>query len=86
MKTIIDTLRYGWDVSRILRMLMGIAVLILGWVQHDNLMLLFGAWLILLPLFNLARCGAGGCDVNQSPPKQGSVIPGDKIKNFGEVK
>lgn len=86
MKTIIETLRCGWDTPRVIRVLVGLAVLLPGAVQGDSVLLFFGAWLTLLPLLNLSCCGAGGCDVNHSKPKQVSDMADDKIKNFDEVK
>ncbi len=58
MKTIIAT---GWNFMRILRLIIGIAVMVFAVRNHDLLLGLGGGFLVLMSVFNAGCCGTGGC-------------------------
>jgi hypothetical protein len=63
----------GWNVFRIIRLLIGIAALVQGIIQKEGLVLVAGSWILLGALFNRGCCGSGGCTVptsNQSSAKE----------------
>jgi hypothetical protein len=63
----------GWNVFRIIRLLIGIAALVQGIIQKEGLVLVAGSWILFGALFNRGCCGSGGCTVptsNQSSAKE----------------
>lgn len=86
MRTLINTIRYGWDAARVIRLIIGLLVLTLAAFRADQMMLFFGGWLTLMPLLNASCCGVGGCDINQSKDNQKSTAGAVEITNFEEVK
>lgn len=66
-----------WHASRILRTVMGIAALVYGILNHDNLMSLAGGFLLFMGVTNTG-CGANGCGV---PANQANHLK----KSIGET-
>ena len=64
MKKIIN----GWNVMRVVRSLIGIAALVQGVLQKENLLLVAGLWILFSAVFNVGCCGSGGCTI-QTPGK-----------------
>ncbi len=50
---------YGWSLSRVLRLAMGLAVIVQGILVGDGLLITAGALFSLMPLLNVG-CGPGG--------------------------
>ena len=55
------TLTTDWSFMRVFRVVTGVAALTYSIVKHDYLAGIAGLFLLLIGLFNVARCGAGGC-------------------------
>ncbi len=56
----------GWNVFRIIRLLIGMIALVQGIIQKEGLMLLAGSWILFSALFNKGCCGPAGCSVPAS--------------------
>jgi hypothetical protein len=54
--------RYNWSVSRVLRLLVGIVLLVVGFVNHDSVLRFFGLLFLLQALLNLG-CMGGACAI-----------------------
>ena len=53
-----------WNISRIIRMVFGIGLCVMGITSKENVITLFGALLMFQGIFNLSCCGAGGCSLS----------------------
>lgn len=60
MKTLLTT---GWSFMRILRLIMGTAVIVVAIVRHDMLLGLAGGFLVLMSVLNAGCCGTSGCSI-----------------------
>lgn len=49
------------DSGRILRLLIGVSLVLIGIFLKESLLAVFGAWLLLLGAFNVSCCGSGSC-------------------------
>lgn len=58
MKTILTT---GWNLMRMIRLIMGIVVVIFAIRRHDMFLGLAGGFLVLMSLLNAGCCGVSGC-------------------------
>ena len=54
----------GWNMPRIIRLVLGIALCIFGTTSKENITTLFGALLIFQGILNLSCCGTGGCSLS----------------------
>lgn len=86
LKSVINSMRYGWDAGRVIRLSIGLLVLGIAAYQFDKLMMVMGGWLVLLPLLNVSCCGTGGCDINHVPKSQRSGQQETEVTSFEEVK
>jgi hypothetical protein len=59
----------GWNVMRVVRLLIGIAALVQGVLQKENLLLVAGLWILFSAVFNVGCCGSGGCTIQSSSKK-----------------
>lgn len=50
-----------WDFSRILRLALGLFIIAQSIVTKEWVFMVLGVWFSLLPIFNIACCGATGC-------------------------
>lgn len=57
--------RYNWSLSRVLRLLVGLVLLVVGFVNHDSVLRFFGLLFSLQALLNLG-CMGGACAI---PPR-----------------
>ncbi|MCH3970055.1 MAG: hypothetical protein LKH27_04300 [Prevotella sp.] len=53
----------NWSISRIIRLLSGLALIILGSVMKESIINFLGVLLFLQGLLNLSCCGTGGCSM-----------------------
>ena len=53
----------GWNVVRIIRLLLGIAALIQGIIEKETWMFVAGGVLLLGAILNLGCCGSSGCSL-----------------------
>lgn len=67
MKKVLTT---GWNFMRVFRIVTGVAALTYAIVKHDYLAGIAGSFLLLIGLFNVAGCGAGGCALPNPPHKK----------------
>lgn len=61
-----DILFRNWNFVRILRLIMGVAIIVMGIQQQQTMMAVLGGLFSLLAIFN-AGCTAQGCNY---PPSQ----------------
>ncbi len=54
----------GWDLFRIIRAGLGIAVIVQGIVESEIMIVVVGVIFGGMALFNIGCCGANGCAVN----------------------
>jgi hypothetical protein len=62
MKTILQ----GWHFTRILRLVLALAILLQGIIAKDSIAIILGIALGGMAVANIGCCGAGGCAVNQN--------------------
>lgn len=72
----------NWNFMRIIRLVLGIAVIIQGIVLAEWMFIVLGGFFSLMPLLNIGCCGATGC--NTRPQKNSRNITEDII--YEEVK
>lgn len=63
MKRVIDT---PWNFLRIIRLLLGVAVVIQGLLKAEYVLALAGGLVAMMALFQVGCCGSNGCSVPQS--------------------
>lgn len=51
-----------WSVMRVIRLLMGIAIIVQGFYVHQWTYVAMGGLFTLMPLFNMGCCSTGACD------------------------
>lgn len=60
MKTILQ----GWNFMRILRLILGTAIMVQGIVARDTITIILGVAFGGMAVAKIGCCGAGGCAVN----------------------
>jgi len=53
----------GWNILRMLRLLIGIAAVVQGISQRENVLWIAGSFLLLSAVFDFGCCGSTGCAV-----------------------
>lgn len=81
MNTYWKQLLINWNVCRIVRIIAGVPVMIMGINQHDWSIILFGAAFLALGLFSTQCCASGAC---YTPTRQTDTP--DKPVEFEEIK
>jgi hypothetical protein len=66
MKAILN----GWNVMRIVRLILGVAILVQGIVAKDTLTIILGIFLGGTAVANVGCCGANGCAINTPSTKK----------------
>ena len=66
----------GWNLMRILRLVIGTAIMVQGIVTRDALTIILGVAFAGMAAANVGCCGAGGCAVNTRTTRN------DKIKDI----
>ena len=63
----------NWNLMRALRLVIGLAITIQGFIANDKLFIIAGLLFTGMALFNIGCCGAGGCNTpitkNDKPVK-----------------
>ena len=54
----------GWNVMRLLRLILGIIIIVQGIQGNDWSFILLGSLFSLMPIFNVGCCGASGCNTS----------------------
>lgn len=54
----------GWDLMRILRLVMGVAIVLQSIHLKEYAMGFIGAWFAIMAIANIGCCGVGGCNTN----------------------
>jgi hypothetical protein len=57
----------GWNFMRILRFVLGIAIIVQGIVSKETMTTVLGVVFGGMALANIGCCGMGGCAVNRTP-------------------
>ena len=52
----------NWNLMRALRLVIGLAIAIQGFIANDKLFIIAGLLFTGIALFNIGCCGAGGCN------------------------
>ena len=63
------TLLKGWNVMRLLRLMLAAVILVQGIVSGEAVAIILGAAFGGMALANIGCCSAGGCSVNQRSNK-----------------
>lgn len=69
----------NWDLTRIIRLLLGMAVAIYSISSKEYIFLILGGILLFQAIMNVSCCGAGGCYTDNQQKKN---IYGDQIKKY----
>lgn len=69
----------NWDLTRIVRLLLGIVVAIYSITSKDYIFLMLGGILLFQAITNVSCCGAGGCYTDN---QQKRTVYGDQIKKY----
>lgn len=69
----------GWDIVRIVRLLLGVAATIYSISSKEYVFLMVGGLLLFQAAMNISCCGAGGCSTD-SQQKKG--IYSNQIKKY----
>ncbi len=62
-----DAIFKNWTFSRVLRLIIGIAIMVQAFISKDTLFGVAGLLFTSMAFFNMGCCGAGGC---AAPPKE----------------
>ena len=69
----------GWNIMRILRLGLGIAIIIQGIVAKETMTIVLGAIFGVLVLANIGCCGSNGCAVNSRPTNKTKRIDYEEL-------
>lgn len=70
-----------WNVMRLIRLLLGLAIIVQGIWTKENAFIMLGIFFAALPLLNIGCCSTGGCSVNtQKTQKPASDVTFEEIK------
>lgn len=58
------TITKGWNFIRILRLILGTAIMVQGIVARDTVTVILGVAFAGMAVANIGCCGGGGCAVN----------------------
>lgn len=58
------TITQGWNFMRILRLVLGTAIMVQGIVARDTITIILGVVFAAMAVANIGCCGAGGCAVS----------------------
>lgn len=61
---IMKAILQGWNFMRMLRLVLGLAILVQGIVSKDTITIILGAAFAGMAFANIGCCGAAGCAVN----------------------
>lgn len=70
----------SWNLMRLLRLAMGIAIIFQGIDLEQWLFVAIGVLLALMPLFNIGCCGTNGCSTKISKSKKHKETTYTEIK------
>lgn len=59
----INRILSGWNLVRILRLVLGIIIIVQGISTKEWTFVMLGSLLTLMPLLNIGCCGPSGCNV-----------------------
>ena len=68
----IQSIFSNWNLIRVLRLVIGLAILVQGIMAKDAMFGIAGVVFTLTALFNIGCCGAGGCN---TPTKKITETP-----------
>lgn len=60
------SIKSGWSVMRVIRLLMGIAIIVQGFYIHQWTYVAMGGLFTLMPLLNIGCCSTGACYTPQN--------------------
>lgn len=58
------TISQGWNIMRLLRLILGTAIMVQGIVAKDTITIILGVAFVGMAVANIGCCGAGGCAIN----------------------
>ena len=71
----------GWNVIRLIRLVLGVAILVQGMIASNITSILVGAILGGMAMANIGCCGANGCSLNTTPHNKSSKIDYEELDN-----
>lgn len=80
LNSIKQILLSGWNLNRVIRLILGIAILIQYLQQRDIFILMISVMLILQALFNVACCSNGNCKIEPKTSKNKEETTFEEIK------
>lgn len=70
----------NWNIMRLVRLAIGIAIAVQGWLNNEWIFVILGTLFSLMPLFDLG-CQSGSCSTSISKRKSKNVnVKYDEIK------
>ncbi|HOZ95488.1 MAG TPA: hypothetical protein PLS07_00175 [Niabella sp.] len=73
----------GWDIIRIIRLILGVAIIAQGARSGQWSLLLVGILFAAMPIFNIGCCAGGNCAV---PPSKSNRSNSKKDISYEEIK
>lgn len=71
----------NWHIMRIIRLILGLAIIVQSWYMKDATTALLGILLLASAIFNIGCCGAAGCSTSFGLSKK----PQEKNTGYEEV-
>jgi len=64
----------GWNVVRLIRLVIGVAILVQGIIGNNVTSILAGALLGGMAMANIGCCGTNSCSVNKTPHDKSNKV------------
>ncbi len=71
----------GWNFMRLLRLVLGVAILVQGIIAADLLSILLGVVFGGMAIANIGCCGAGACSINNMKNNKARRIRNEEMDN-----
>lgn len=64
------TINKSWDFFRVLRLILGLAAVIQGYMENELMLIIAGGLIAAMAIFNVGCCGVTGCSIPQPAKKE----------------
>lgn len=69
----------GWNLSRVVRLLIGLAAVVQGIIQKEGLVLAAGGWILVGAVFNFGCCGGSSCSIPKARQKTKKEVEYEEV-------
>ena len=81
----IEQIKTGWNLIRVVRLIIGVAGIVAAILGHDPLLGFAGGILVLMAVLNMGCCGVAGCQVPGTYPGKKSPDRSTDTIHYEEV-